>query len=73
MKSRKLLGVLVFCMFVISCASPQAKIEQNKAKDFQDEYERALVAMRYNLVDESIKYLKNALSLASNNHHSRYL
>ena len=73
MKSGKSLGVLVFCMFVISCASPQAKIEQNKAKDFQDEYERALVAMRYNLVDESIKYLKNALSLASNHHHSRYL
>jgi tetratricopeptide (TPR) repeat protein len=73
MKPGKSLGILVFCLFVISCASPQAKIEQDKANDFQNEYERALVAMRYDLVDESIKYLKNALSLAPNHHHSRYL
>ncbi len=73
MEHGKFLGILIFCMFVISCASSQAKVEQNKAEDFQDEYERALVAMKYDLVDESIKYLKNALSLAPDHHHSRYL
>ena len=73
MKPGKLLGILALCMFVLSCASSQAKVEQEKKTDFQEEYERAIVAMRYGLVDESIKYLKNALALAPNHHHSRYL
>ncbi len=73
MKSGKLLGVLVFCLFVLSCASSQTKVEQEEKTDFQEEYERAIVAMRYDLVDESIRYLKNALALAPNHYHSRYL
>lgn len=73
MKAGKVLLLLVLSMFVISCASSQAKNEQKQADDFQDQYERALVAMRYNLFDEAIKYLNNALSLSPNHYHSHYL
>lgn len=72
-KAGKLLPLLVLCLLVISCASTQSKTEQMQAQDFQDQYERALVAMRYNLFDEAIKYLNNALSLSPNHYHSHYL
>jgi len=73
MKAGKVLLILVLCVFVISCASSQAKNEQKQAQDFQDLYERALVAMRYNLFDEAIKYLNDALTLSPNHYHSHYL
>ncbi|MGD2246739.1 MAG: tetratricopeptide repeat protein [Candidatus Aminicenantes bacterium] len=73
MRCGKVLLLLVLCVFVISCASSQAKTEQKQAQDFQDLYERALVAMRYNLFDEAIKYLNNALSLSPHHYHSYFL
>lgn len=73
MKVDKVLLLLVLCLFVISCASSQAKTEQKQAQDFQAQYERALVAMSYNLYDEAIRYLNNALSLSPNHYHSHYL
>ena len=73
MKAGKVWLLLVLCVFVISCASSQARVEQKQAQDFQDQYERALVAMRYNLFDEAIKYLNNALSLSPNHYQSHYL
>ncbi len=73
MKAGKVWLFLVLCVFVISCASSQARIEKKQAQDFQDQYERALVAMRYNLFDEAIKYLNNALSLSPNHYQSHYL
>ncbi len=72
-KVGKFLLILVFCLFAVSCASSQAKTEQKQAEDFQAQYERALVAMRYNLFDEAIRYLNNALSLSPNHYHSHYL
>lgn len=73
MKRGKVVFVLALSVFMISCASSQAKNEQKQAQDFQDQYERALVAMRYNLFDEAIKYLKNALSLSPHHYQSYYL
>jgi tetratricopeptide (TPR) repeat protein len=73
MKDGKVWLLLVLCVFTISCASSQAKTEQKQAQDFQDQYERALVAMRYDLFDEAIKYLNNALSLSPNHYQSYYL
>jgi len=73
MKTGKVLLIMALCVFVISCASSQTKNEQKQALDFQDQYERALVAMRYNLFDEAIKYLNNALALSPDHYHSHYL
>jgi tetratricopeptide (TPR) repeat protein len=73
MKAEKVLLLLTLCAFLISCASSQAKTEQKQAQDFQSQYERALVAMSYNLFDEAIKYLNNALTLSPSHYHSHFL
>jgi tetratricopeptide (TPR) repeat protein len=73
MKAGKALLLLGLSIFVLSCASSRAKTEQKQAEDFQAQYERALVAMNYNLFDEAIRYLNNALSLSPNHYHSHYL
>ena len=56
--------VLVLSVCVISCASTQSKVEKKQAENVKDQYERALVAMNYNLVDQAIMHLNNAISMA---------
>ena len=73
MKLDKLLPVLILSVFMVSCASSQARIEEKRAKDLQDQYELALVAMKYGMPDEAIRYLNNALSLDPNHQPSYFL
>jgi len=63
MKPGKFLPILILSVFTVSCASSQARIEKKRAKDLQDQYELALVAMKYSMPDEAIKYLNNAISI----------
>jgi len=72
-KPDKILLILILSVFMISCASSQARIEKKHAKDLQDQYELALVAMKYSMPDEAIRYLNNALSLDPNHQPSYFL
>jgi Flp pilus assembly protein TadD len=51
---------------LIHCAPSSKKIARDKEKDPQYQYEKAVVAMRYGLVDEAIKYIDQALALDPN-------
>jgi len=73
MKSGKILPILILSVFALSCASSQARIEKKRAKDLQDQYELALVAMKYSMPDEAIRYLNNAISLDSSHQPSYFL
>jgi len=73
MKPGKFLLILILSVFTVSCASSQARIEKKRAKDFQDQYELALVAMKYSMPDEAIKYLNNAISIDSSHQPSYFL
>lgn len=73
MKLGKFLPILILSVFTVSCASSQARIEKKRAKDLQDQYELALVAMRYSMPDEAIRYLNNAISIDSSHQPSYFL
>jgi len=73
MKPGKVLPILILIVFTVSCASSQARMEKKRAKDFQDQYELALVAMRYSMPDEAIRYLNNAISLDPSHQPSYFL
>ncbi|MDH5468651.1 MAG: tetratricopeptide repeat protein [Candidatus Aminicenantes bacterium] len=73
MKPGKFPLILILTVFLVSCASSQARIEKKRAKDLQDQYELALVAMKYSMPDEAIRYLNNALSLNPNHQPSYFL
>ena len=73
MKTKNFLLVLIICLSLISCASTQNKKTQSPENNALSEYEKALVAMRYELEDEAIKFLKKALALYPNHHQSYYL
>lgn len=72
MKSNKILPILAISLFLANCMT-QSKRIQKKENDAQYEYEKAVVTMNYGLVDEAIKYLKQALSLNPSHHLSYYL
>lgn len=73
MSSLKISLVLALSICVISCASSRTKVEKKQAENFKDQYERALVAMNYNLVDQAITHLNNAISMAPDYYPSYYL
>lgn len=73
MKPGKFLPILILSVFTVSCASSQARIEKKHAKDLQDQYELALVAMKYSMPDEAIRYLNNAISTDSSHQPSYFL
>lgn len=73
MKSDKIILILLISVLLGSCASSQSKMAQKNEKDPQHQYELARMSMRYNLTDEAIKYLNNALSLDPNHQPSYYL
>lgn len=60
---KKILLLSVFSLHLTFCASPQNKVTRNTEKDPQYQYEKAVVAMRYDLVDQAIEYLNQALAL----------
>jgi tetratricopeptide (TPR) repeat protein len=73
MKPGRFLLILILSVFTVSCASSQARIEKKRAKDLQDQYELALVAMKYSMPDEAIRYLNNAISIDSSHQPSYFL
>jgi len=55
------------------CASTQTKAARHTEKDPQYQYEKAVVAMRYDLVDQAIEYLNQALALDPGHYKSYHL
>lgn len=60
---RNVLTVLVLTLVIGGCASAPKKAIKDPEKDPQNQYERAVISMRYGLEDEALKYLNLALSL----------
>lgn len=63
MKLERILLLLAISLSLAFCASSQTKTARKNEKDPQYQYEKAVVAMNYGLVDEAIKYLEQAISL----------
>lgn len=49
--------------FLISCASSQKKLAEQREKDPQYQYEKAVVCIQYGMADEAIRYLNLSLAL----------
>lgn len=64
---------MFICFSLAYCASTQGKIVNKKESEFQSQYEKAVVAMRYGFVDMAIDYLNQALSLNPSHGESYYL
>jgi Flp pilus assembly protein TadD len=61
--SRSGFAVLALTMAIAGCATTPKKAIKDPEKDPQNQYEKAVISMRYGLEDEAIKYLDLALSL----------
>jgi tetratricopeptide (TPR) repeat protein len=70
MKLHKVFLLFTLCISLAFCASTQEKSTQQNESDPEYQYQKASVSMQYNLVDEAIKYLNNALSLDPNHYKS---
>lgn len=60
LKISLLIGIFLSLAF---CASTQSKKARDNEKDPQYQYEKAVIAMKYELVDAAVGYLNQALSL----------
>jgi tetratricopeptide (TPR) repeat protein len=67
MRSNKLIFVLLICLIVYSCASTQNKKTAEKENPAQEEFDKAVISLNYNLFDEAIRYLNNAIALDAAN------
>lgn len=70
MKFQKILLLLTVSLFLTFCATTQSKKELENENNPQYQYEKAVIAMKYELVDEAIKYLNQALSLDPDHYQS---
>jgi len=70
MKSEKTLLLLAVSLIMAFCTTTQTKIERENDNNPQYQYEKAVIAMKYELVDEAIKYLNQAISLDPNHYQS---
>jgi len=61
--SRNGFAVLALTLAIAGCATTPKKAIKDPEKDPQNQYEKAVISMRYGLEDEAIKYLNLALSL----------
>ncbi len=61
--SRNAFAVLALTLAIAGCATTQKKAIKDPEKDPQNQYEKAVISMRYGLEDEALKYLSLALSL----------
>ncbi len=59
----KVLAVLSICAALAFCASSQAKIQKNRAKDPNYQYNLGLFYLNQNNVDEAVKYFVKAQTL----------
>jgi len=57
------LAALALILAIAGCATAPKKAIQDPEKDPQNQYEKAVISMRYGLEDEALKYLDLALSL----------
>jgi Flp pilus assembly protein TadD len=60
---RNALAVLALILSIAGCASTPKRAIKDPEKDPQNQYEKAVISMRYGLEDEALKYLNLALSL----------
>src|SRR4030043_1991336 len=60
---RKCFALFVLTLLIAGCATAPKKVIQDPDKDPQNQYEKAVISMRYGLEDEALKYLNLALSL----------
>lgn len=70
MKPEKILLLLAISLNLVFCASSQGKIARENEKDPQYQYKKAIIAMKYGLVEQAIEYLNQALSLDPNHYQS---
>ena len=73
MKIHKVLFITILCLSLTFCAATQKEPKINKENDPQYIYEKAIVSMNYDLIDEAIKYLHQAISLDPLHFPSYYL
>ena len=73
MNIQKRLLIIGLCVSLASCASTQKEPKIDKENDPQYIYEKALVSMNYDLIDEAVKYLHQVLSLDPEHFPSVYL
>lgn len=67
MRSYKLILVLITCLMLSYCASTQQNKAAEKDNPAKDEFDKAVISLNYNLFDEAIKYLNNAIALDASN------
>jgi tetratricopeptide (TPR) repeat protein len=63
MSMRKIMLLSVVTLGLAFCATSQKKLAQDDEKNPQYQYEKAVIAMKYGLPDEALKYVEQALSL----------
>jgi len=63
MNIKKSLFILGLCLSLTFCVSTRKEPKIDKENDPQYIYEKAIVSMNYNLIDEAVKYLNQVLSL----------
>ncbi len=73
MNIQKILLISGLCFSLVFCASTQNNQKISKDRDPQYIYEKAVLSMNYNLIDEAIKYLHQAMSLEPQHFPSCYL
>jgi Flp pilus assembly protein TadD len=66
MKIKVFVSLAALSLALVHCAPSSKKIARDQERDPQYQYEKAVVAMRYGLVDEAIKYIEQALALDAN-------
>jgi len=71
MKSLRILALSFLCLALAGCATGAKKKALPNDKNPQYQYDKAVVAMKYNLPDQALEYLELALALDPN--HSRAL
>jgi len=60
---RKLIILGIAALGLMSCVSAQKKLEMQREKDPQYQYDKAVVCLQYNVPDDAFKYLNQALAL----------
>ena len=64
MISRRILALgFAAAVALSSCASSQKRLAEQREKDPQYQYEKAVVCMQYGMTDEAVKYLQAAVAL----------
>ncbi len=63
MKGLKTAALVILALGLASCASTQAKKEKDNEMDPQYQYDKAVIALRYNLPEQAVEYVEAALAL----------